>query len=59
MQSIHLDADSSKGSSKEPAKALGVSLNHIDNYPSYEERTLLIVNTTNYGGGGVEESFAS
>ena len=55
VQSMRLDADPSKGSSEEVAKALGVSLNQIDTYRSDGGRILLLGRTTYYGGGRVTE----
>ena len=59
MQSIRIYADASKGRSEEVAKALDVSLNRIDTYPSDGGRTLLLGQTTDSGGGGVTEILAS
>ena len=59
MKSVRLDTDSSKGRSEEVAEALGVSLNRIDNFRSDGGRTRLLGHTTDSGGGGVTESFAS
>ena len=59
MQSIWIDADSSKGRSEEVAKAFEVSLNQIDTYRSYEGRTLILGHITDSGGGGVIEILSS
>ena len=53
VQSVRLDADTSKGIPKEVAKALDVSLNQIDTYRYYWGRTIIIGQTTDSGGGGV------
>ena len=59
VQSMRLDADPSKGSSEEVAKALGVSLNQIDTYRSDGVITLLLGQTSDSGCCGVKESLAS
>ena len=48
VQSMRLDADESKGSPEEVAKALDVSFNQIDTYRSDGERTLLLGHTTEF-----------
>ena len=53
VQSIWIDADSSKGSSEEVAKSLGFLLNHIGTYRSGRGRTLLLGQTTYSGFYGV------
>ena len=56
LQAIRIDADASKGISKELSKALVVSLNHIDTQRSYGGRTLVLGKTTDSGGDGGTES---
>ena len=58
MQSICLDLDASEGRSEEVAKAFYVSLNQIDTYWYDGERTILLGQTTDSGGGGVTEILA-
>ena len=52
-------SDASKGISEELSKAFDLSLNQIDNYRSYGEGTLLIVQTTDSGGCGVTNRLSS
>ena len=59
VQSIRLDSDASKGSSEEVAKALDVSLKHIDTYRSDGGRKNITWHKTDSGGGGATERLSS
>ena len=53
------DTDASKGSSEEVAKALDVSLKHIDTYRSDGGRKNITWHKTDSGGGGATERLSS